>query len=125
MLDVSATDELTLTSLPQEIISCLQSEQDLTTLLQELETNINSPKTETIDSEPVAAEINETEQDYEPVYLHQPDRDQLQNSINSQHIAASEPEQEYEPVSLHQPHHDQLQNRINSQRKAASKSQKQ
>ena len=73
------------------------------TLLQEPETDINSPETGTIDPEPVAAEINEDELEHEPVYLHQPDLDQLQSSVNSQRIAASEPEQEHEPVSLHQP----------------------
>ena len=125
MFGVNARVGLTSTSLPQEIISSLQSEQDLVTLLQEPETDINNPETETIDPAPVAAEINEDEQEHESVYLHQPNLDQLQNGVNSQRIAASEPEQEHEPVSLHHPGLDQLQNSINSQRIAASESQKQ
>ena len=67
---VNAKVGLTSTSLPQEIISSLQSEQDLVTLLQQPETDINNPETETIDPEPVAAEINEDEQEHEHVYLH-------------------------------------------------------
>ena len=84
MFGVNARIGLTKTSLPQEIISSLQSEQDLVTLLQKPETAINNPETETIDSAPVAAEMNEDEQE------HHPGLDQLQNNINSQRIAASE-----------------------------------
>lgn len=118
MFGVNARVGLTSTSLPQEIISSLQSEQDLVTLLQERETDTNNPETESTDQEPVAAEINEDEQEID---------------VNSQRIAASEPEQvhgqeqeeEHEPVSPHHPDLDQLQHSINSQRIAASESQKQ
>lgn len=68
---------LTSASLPQEIIRSLLFEQDLMTLLQEPETDTNNTEAETIDLEPVAAEMNKDEQEHEPVYLHQPDFDQL------------------------------------------------
>ncbi|XP_066964221.1 KRAB-A domain-containing protein 2-like [Macrobrachium rosenbergii] len=78
MFGVNARVGLTSTSFPQEIISSLQSEQDLVTLLQERETDTNNPETES------------TDQEHEPVSPHHPDLDQLQHSINSQRIAASE-----------------------------------
>ncbi|XP_066953255.1 SCAN domain-containing protein 3-like [Macrobrachium rosenbergii] len=78
MFGVNARVGLTSTSLPQEIISSLQSEQDLVTLLQERETDTSNPETES------------TDQEHEPVSPHHPDLDQLQHSINSQRIAASE-----------------------------------
>ena len=81
MFGVNARVGLTSTSLPQEIISSLQSEQDLVTLLQERETDTNNPETESTDHEPVATEINEDEQEID---------------VNSQRIAACEPEQEQE-----------------------------
>ncbi|XP_045112503.1 KRAB-A domain-containing protein 2-like [Portunus trituberculatus] len=112
MFGVNARVGLTSTSLPHEIISSLQSEQDLVTLLQERETDTNNPETESTVHEPVATEINEDEQEID---------------VNSQRIAASEPEQEqeHEPVSPHHSDLDQLQHSINSQRIAASESQKQ
>ena len=54
MFGINARVGLTSTSLPQEIITSLQSEQDLVTLLQETKTDANNP--ETIDNKkPVAA----------------------------------------------------------------------
>ncbi|XP_068233567.1 KRAB-A domain-containing protein 2-like [Palaemon carinicauda] len=55
MFGVNALVGLTSTSLPQEIISCLQSEQDLITMLQQQETDANDPETE------AEADINEPE----------------------------------------------------------------
>ncbi|XP_068234271.1 KRAB-A domain-containing protein 2-like [Palaemon carinicauda] len=67
MFGVNTRVGLTSTSLPQEIISCLQSEQDLITTLQQQETDANEPEAEADVNEPKReppkAEINESEQE--------------------------------------------------------------
>ncbi|XP_068200645.1 KRAB-A domain-containing protein 2-like [Palaemon carinicauda] len=67
MFDVNTRVGLTSTSLPQEIISCLQSEQDLITTLQQQETDANEPEAEADvnepEREPPKAEMNESEQE--------------------------------------------------------------
>ncbi|XP_068234281.1 KRAB-A domain-containing protein 2-like [Palaemon carinicauda] len=55
MFGVNTRVGLTSTSLPQEIISCLQSEQDLITTLQHQETDANEPEVE--------ADVNEPERE--------------------------------------------------------------
>ncbi|XP_068247605.1 KRAB-A domain-containing protein 2-like [Palaemon carinicauda] len=96
MFGVNARVGLTSTSLPQEIISCLQSEQDLITMLQQQETDANEPETEAEADvnepkrEPAEAEMNKSEQEPEPLSQHQTNFDQLHNSISSQRLAASE-----------------------------------
>ncbi|XP_068235542.1 KRAB-A domain-containing protein 2-like [Palaemon carinicauda] len=52
MFGVNTRVGLTSTSLPQEIISCLQSEQDLITTLQQQETDANEPEAEADVNEP-------------------------------------------------------------------------
>ncbi|XP_068220838.1 KRAB-A domain-containing protein 2-like [Palaemon carinicauda] len=96
MFGENARVGLTSTSLPQEIISCLQSEQDLITMLQQQETDANEPETEAEADvnepkrEPAEAEMNKSEQEPEPLSQHQTNLDQLHNSISSQRLAASE-----------------------------------
>ncbi|XP_068229435.1 KRAB-A domain-containing protein 2-like [Palaemon carinicauda] len=96
MFGVNARVGLISTSLPQEIISCLQSEQVLKTMLQQQETDTNEPETEAEadvnepEREPPKAEMNESEQESEPLSLHQTNLDQLHNSISPQRLAASE-----------------------------------
>ncbi|XP_068229782.1 KRAB-A domain-containing protein 2-like [Palaemon carinicauda] len=96
MFGVNARVGLTSTPLPQEIISCLQSEQDLKTMLQQQETDANEPETEAKadvnepEREPAEAEMNESEQEPEPLSQHQTNLDQLHNRISSQRLAASE-----------------------------------
>ncbi|XP_068229325.1 uncharacterized protein [Palaemon carinicauda] len=93
MFGVNARVGLTSTSLPQEIISCLQSEQDLITTHQQQETDANEPESEAEadanepEREPPKAE---SEQEPEPLSQHQMNLDQLHNSISSQRLAASE-----------------------------------
>ncbi|XP_068241013.1 KRAB-A domain-containing protein 2-like [Palaemon carinicauda] len=90
MFGVNARVGLTSTSLPQEIISCLQSEQDLITTLQQQETDANEPEAEADvnepEREPPKAEMNESEQEPEPQSQHQTNLDQLHNSISSQQV---------------------------------------
>ncbi|XP_068209311.1 KRAB-A domain-containing protein 2-like [Palaemon carinicauda] len=89
MFGVNARVGLTSTSLPQEIISCLQSEQDLITMLQQQETDANEPESEAEadvnepEREPPKAEMNESEQEPEPLSQHQRNLDQLHNNISS------------------------------------------
>ncbi|XP_068247971.1 KRAB-A domain-containing protein 2-like [Palaemon carinicauda] len=96
MFGENARVGLTSTSLLQEIISCLQSEQDLITMLQPQETDANEPETEAEADvnepkrEPAEAEMNKSEQEPEPLSQHQTNLDQLHNSISSQRLAASE-----------------------------------
>ncbi|XP_068220266.1 KRAB-A domain-containing protein 2-like [Palaemon carinicauda] len=90
MFGVNGRVGLTSTSLPQEIISCLQSEQDLITMLQQQETDANEPETEAEADvneprrEPGEAEMNESEQEPETLSPYQTNLDQLHNSISSQ-----------------------------------------
>ncbi|XP_068213680.1 KRAB-A domain-containing protein 2-like [Palaemon carinicauda] len=90
MFGVNARVGLASTSLPQEIISCLQSKEDLITMLQQQETDANEPETEAeadvneLEREPPKAEMNESEQEPEPLSQHQTNLDQLHNSISSQ-----------------------------------------
>ncbi|XP_068235499.1 uncharacterized protein [Palaemon carinicauda] len=96
MFGVNARVGLTSTSLPQDIISCLQSEQDLITILQQQETDADEPETEAEadvnepEREPPKAEMNESEQEPEPLSQHQTNLDQLHNSISSPRLAESE-----------------------------------